>query len=74
MQLLASYVLLTFFYNYLQVFGIPLGDLPTGDTNIPIVVDRLITTIEMTGLYTEGLYRKSGLSSKVRSQQFGIMK
>lgn len=51
-----------------QVFGVPLPDLPTGETNIPIVVDRLITTIEMTGLYTEGLYRKSGLSSKVSEQ------
>ncbi|CAH0687838.1 unnamed protein product [Spodoptera exigua] len=49
-----------------KVFGVPLADLPTGESNIPIVVDRLITTIEMTGLYTEGLYRKSGLSSKVR--------
>ncbi|XP_075979889.1 unconventional myosin-IXa-like isoform X4 [Anticarsia gemmatalis] len=49
-----------------KVFGVPLPDLPTGESNIPIVVDRLITTIEMTGLYTEGLYRKSGLSSKVR--------
>ncbi|XP_064073014.1 unconventional myosin-IXAa-like isoform X5 [Vanessa tameamea] len=49
-----------------KVFGIPLSELPTGEGNIPIVVDRLITTIEMTGLYTEGLYRKSGLSSKVR--------
>ncbi|KAJ8714511.1 hypothetical protein PYW07_002736 [Mythimna separata] len=49
-----------------KVFGVPLPDLPTGDSNIPVVVDRLITTIEMTGLYTEGLYRKSGLSSKVR--------
>ncbi|CAB3244549.1 unnamed protein product [Arctia plantaginis] len=49
-----------------KVFGMPLTELPTGDSNIPIVVDRLITTIEMTGLYTEGLYRKSGLSSKVR--------
>ncbi|KAL0821045.1 hypothetical protein ABMA28_005681, partial [Loxostege sticticalis] len=49
-----------------KVFGVPLSELPTGDSNIPIVVDRLITTIEMTGLYTEGLYRKSGLSSKVR--------
>ncbi|GBP31606.1 Unconventional myosin-IXa [Eumeta japonica] len=49
-----------------KVFGVPLYELPTGDSNIPIVVDRLITTIEMTGLYTEGLYRKSGLSSKVR--------
>ncbi|CAG9566199.1 unnamed protein product [Danaus chrysippus] len=49
-----------------KVFGVPLSDLPTGEGNIPVVVDRLITTIEMTGLYTEGLYRKSGLSSKVR--------
>lgn len=44
----------------------PLTELPTRDSNIPIVVDRLIITIEMVGLYTEGLYRKSGLSSKVR--------
>ncbi|CAH2982204.1 unnamed protein product [Chilo suppressalis] len=49
-----------------KVFGVPLSELPTGESNIPVVVDRLITTIEMTGLYTEGLYRKSGLSSKVR--------
>ncbi|XP_073960291.1 unconventional myosin-IXb-like [Choristoneura fumiferana] len=48
-----------------KVFGVPLCELPTGDSNIPIVADRLITTIEMTGLYTEGLYRKSGVSSKV---------
>lgn len=51
--------------RYRQVFGVPLGELPTGESNIPVVVDRLITTLEMTGLYTEGLYRKSGLSSKV---------
>ncbi|XP_045484211.1 unconventional myosin-IXAa isoform X1 [Pieris rapae] len=49
-----------------KVFGVPLSELPTGEGNIPIVVDRLITSIEMIGLYTEGLYRKSGLSSKVR--------
>lgn len=49
-----------------KVFAVPLLELPTGEGNIPVVIDRLITTIEMTGLYTEGLYRKSGLSSKVR--------
>ncbi|XP_012548810.1 unconventional myosin-IXAa isoform X1 [Bombyx mori] len=49
-----------------KVFGVPLSELPTGDTNIPVVVDRLITSIDLKGLYTEGLYRKSGLSSKVR--------
>lgn len=60
------YLLQKLFGATFQVFGVPLADLPTGESNIPIVVDRLITTIEMTGLYTEGLYRKSGLSSKVR--------
>ncbi|CAG9133166.1 unnamed protein product [Plutella xylostella] len=52
-----------------KIFGVPLSELPTGESNIPLVVDRLITTIEMTGLYTEGLYRKSGLSSK-RSETY----
>lgn len=49
-----------------QVFGAPLARLAVGECKIPVVVDRLITTIEMYGLYTEGLYRKSGVSSKVR--------
>ncbi|XP_075221620.1 unconventional myosin-IXa-like isoform X2 [Lycorma delicatula] len=49
-----------------HVFGVPLHQLATGDGHVPIVVDRLITTIEMYGLYTEGIYRKSGVSSKVR--------
>lgn len=36
------------------------------DHKVPGVVDRLITTIEMKGLYTEGIYRKSGASTKVK--------
>ncbi|XP_024085498.1 unconventional myosin-IXa-like isoform X2 [Cimex lectularius] len=48
------------------VFGVPLYQLTTGEEKIPVVVDRLITTIEMYGLYTEGIYRKSGVSSKVK--------
>ncbi|XP_066598985.1 unconventional myosin-IXb-like isoform X2 [Prorops nasuta] len=52
--------------NSRKVFGIPLYKLDCGDGKVPIVVDRLITTIEMHGLYTEGIYRKSGVSSKVR--------
>ncbi|KAL1117615.1 hypothetical protein AAG570_003930 [Ranatra chinensis] len=49
------------------IFGVPLQRLvATGDGKVPLVVDRLITTIEMYGLYSEGIYRKSGLSSKVR--------
>ncbi|XP_063242383.1 unconventional myosin-IXAa-like isoform X2 [Bacillus rossius redtenbacheri] len=49
-----------------RVFGVPLHKLAVGDGNVPVVVLRLITTIEMQGLYTEGLYRKSGVSSKVK--------
>lgn len=45
-----------------KIFGTPLHQLVTGDIKVPIVVDRLITTIEMYGLYTEGIYRKSGVS------------
>lgn len=49
-----------------RVFDVPLHQLATGDGKVPLVVDRLITTIEMYGLYVEGIYRKSGVSSKVR--------
>ncbi|XP_011688564.1 PREDICTED: unconventional myosin-IXb-like isoform X2 [Wasmannia auropunctata] len=52
--------------NSRKVFGVPLYKLDCGDGKVPLVVDRLITTIEMHGLYTEGIYRKSGVSSKVK--------
>ncbi|XP_076546715.1 unconventional myosin-IXa isoform X2 [Osmia lignaria lignaria] len=52
--------------NSHKVFGVPLYKLDCGDGKVPVVVDRLITTIEMHGLYTEGIYRKSGVSSKVK--------
>ncbi|XP_026829342.1 unconventional myosin-IXb isoform X2 [Ooceraea biroi] len=52
--------------NPRKVFGVPLYKLDCGDGKVPLVVDRLITTIEMHGLYTEGIYRKSGVSSKVK--------
>ncbi|XP_033331080.1 unconventional myosin-IXa isoform X3 [Megalopta genalis] len=52
--------------NSRKVFGVQLYKLDCGDGKVPLVVDRLITTIEMHGLYTEGIYRKSGVSSKVK--------
>ncbi|XP_076288851.1 unconventional myosin-IXa isoform X4 [Lasioglossum baleicum] len=52
--------------NSQKVFGVQLYKLDCGDGKVPLVVDRLITTIEMHGLYTEGIYRKSGVSSKVK--------
>ena len=38
-------------------------------SKIPTRIDQLITKIEMHGLYAEGLYRKSGLSSKIKELQ-----
>lgn len=45
-----------------NVFGVRLDKLATVNGKVPLVVERLITTIEMHGLYSEGLYRKSGVS------------
>lgn len=44
-----------------NVFGVPLHLLASGNNKVPLVVERLITTIEMYGLYMEGIYRKSGV-------------
>lgn len=49
-----------------KVFGVPLATLLTEDTKVPVVIERLLTTIEMCYIYTEGIYRKSGVSSKIR--------
>lgn len=48
-----------------KVFGVPLDRLVGDDVRIPVVVERLITTIELKGLYVEGIYRKSGIASRV---------
>ena len=49
-----------------QVMGVPLVHLLTGRQLIPPVIEKLITAIELHGLYTEGLYRKTGAASKIR--------
>ena len=54
---------------YLQqntVFGAPLLSMLTDDNKIPIVVEKLITAIEINGLYTEGIYRKPGSAAKIK--------
>ncbi|XP_055305259.1 unconventional myosin-IXa-like isoform X2 [Sitodiplosis mosellana] len=51
------------------LFGIPLTSLCCMEDNtvkIPVKIEQLITKIEMHGLYTEGLYRKSGVNSKIK--------
>jgi hypothetical protein len=49
-----------------RVFGVPLVSLITENNKIPLVIERLLRTIEMYGSYTEGIYRKSGVSSKIK--------
>lgn len=51
-----------------NLFKIPLTQLVMieGGAKIPMRVDQLITKIEMIGLYAEGLYRKSGVTSKIK--------
>ncbi|XP_060525524.1 unconventional myosin-IXa-like isoform X2 [Cylas formicarius] len=49
-----------------RVFGVALVTLVTEEHKIPFVVERLMYTIELRGLYIEGIYRKSGVSSKIK--------
>lgn len=48
-----------------KLFGAPLERLVTDEIRVPVVIDNLITAIELGGLYTEGIYRKSGTTSKI---------
>lgn len=51
------------------LFGVPLTALcasTDGSVKIPPKIDQLITKIEMHGLYIEGIYRKSGVNSRIR--------
>ncbi|KAH9513297.1 Unconventional myosin-IXa [Bulinus truncatus] len=52
-----------------QLFGAPLESLVNENQKIPLVCERLMTNIEMTGLYVEGVYRKSGAAPKVKELQ-----
>ena len=48
-----------------KVFGAALESLVGDENQIPMVLEKLITAIELKGLYTEGIYRKSGTTSKI---------
>lgn len=55
-----------------MVFGAPLVSLVNDECRIPLVVEQLITKIELKGLYTEGIYRKSARLTSIEElkQQF----
>lgn len=51
--------------QHIGCFGVPLDRLVDEEHRVPQVVEDLMTAIELKGLYTEGLYRKSGIASKI---------
>ncbi|XP_046714950.1 unconventional myosin-IXAb isoform X1 [Silurus meridionalis] len=53
-------------------FGVELSQLTSDDRAVPQVVENLINYIEMHGLYTEGIYRKSGSTNKIKELKLGL--
>ncbi|XP_041367346.1 unconventional myosin-IXAa-like isoform X3 [Gigantopelta aegis] len=49
-----------------HVFGAPLQTQITERCKVPEIAERLVAAIELHGMFTEGLYRKSGAAPKVR--------
>ncbi|TSL68271.1 Unconventional myosin-IXa [Bagarius yarrelli] len=47
-------------------FSVDVSRLTHDDRSVPLVVEKLINYIEMHGLYTEGIYRKSGSANKIK--------
>ncbi|XP_067935086.1 unconventional myosin-IXb-like isoform X2 [Watersipora subatra] len=52
--------------NSNAVFGIPLAQLAGEDNSVPPVLEKLIAELDSRGIYTDGIYRKSGAASRVR--------
>ena len=50
-----------------KVFGIPLHNLVGKDEIMPQFMENLIAVIETHGLFTEGIYRKSGAAHKIKT-------
>lgn len=46
--------------------------LTNDERTVPLVVEKLINYIEMHGLYTEGIYRKSGSTNKIKELKQGL--
>ncbi|XP_038602338.1 unconventional myosin-IXa isoform X3 [Tachyglossus aculeatus] len=53
-------------------FGVELSRLTNEERTVPIVVEKLTNYIEMHGLYTEGIYRKSGSTNKIKELRHGL--
>ncbi|XP_061595383.1 unconventional myosin-IXAa [Cololabis saira] len=53
-------------------FGVDVSRLTNEERTVPLVVEKLINYIEMHGLYTEGIYRKSGSTNKIKELKLGL--
>ncbi|XP_026166425.1 unconventional myosin-IXAb-like isoform X3 [Mastacembelus armatus] len=53
-------------------FGVELSRLTNEERTVPHLVEKLINYIEMHGLYTEGIYRKSGSTNKIKELRQGL--
>ncbi|XP_034444806.1 unconventional myosin-IXAa-like isoform X2 [Hippoglossus hippoglossus] len=53
-------------------FGVELSRLTSEERTVPHLVEKLINYIEMHGLYTEGIYRKSGSTNKIKELRLGL--
>lgn len=47
-------------------FGVCVDSLTNDKTSVPLVLEKLLEHVELHGLYTEGLYRKSGTAHRTR--------
>uniref|UniRef100_A0A8D0H190 Myosin IXB n=1 Tax=Sphenodon punctatus TaxID=8508 RepID=A0A8D0H190_SPHPU len=47
-------------------FGVCVSSLTSEKNSVPVVMEKLLEYVEMHGLYTEGIYRKSGSANRMR--------
>ncbi|XP_077661566.1 unconventional myosin-IXb isoform X2 [Eretmochelys imbricata] len=47
-------------------FGVCVSSLISDKNSVPVVMEKLLEYVEMHGLYTEGIYRKSGSANRMR--------
>ncbi|XP_063057168.1 si:zfos-588f8.1 isoform X3 [Engraulis encrasicolus] len=47
-------------------FGVRVGHLTNDKTPVPVVLEIMLEHVEMNGLYTEGIYRKSGSANRMK--------
>ncbi|NXA23568.1 MYO9B protein, partial [Ibidorhyncha struthersii] len=47
-------------------FGVCVSSLTSERNSVPVVMEKLLEYVEMHGLYTEGIYRKSGSANRMK--------